>query len=64
MLANAAHAHTLTYTFRHKHPPSPVPVCFQIRGAGGKWVQREHTVSAVFTSSPGPLDSSSKSLSG
>lgn len=37
MFANVAHAHAPTYTFRHKHPPSPVPVCFQIRGAGGKW---------------------------
>lgn len=64
MFANAAHAHTVTHTFRDKHPSSPVPVCFQIQGAQGKWVRQEHTVSAVLTSSPGPLDSPSKSLSG
>ena len=47
MFANAANTHTLIHIFRHKHPRSPVPVCFQICGAGGKWVQREHTVSAL-----------------
>lgn len=59
----------MQHMHRHKHPPPPSPLpalsLFVFRSAGVGWGGGgEHRVSAVLTSSPSPLHSSSKSLSG